>query len=231
MNRSLPEYEQKIGSCMTYRSDIVWIESTETAENILMLIKTHESIDYFPVCTGTIDAVIGIVSARTYLQNRLRASSLPLREILTTPLFIPESQTIEKTIALLTAQAAGAACVIDEYGGLEGFVTKSGLLETLFTKSLQHSGTAEELPIKQADGSLIVNAQRSIDELHTLCLLEDITNPPADEYYTLAGYVLAHLDTIPHEGDIIDTGTYLCTILSMKGQRIDRILIKKKRVP
>lgn len=228
MSLSLPAYGQKIGGCMTYRSDIVWIESTETTENILILIKTHENMDYFPVCAGSIDAVIGIVSARNYLQNRLKVSPLPLREILTNPLFIPESQTIEKTIALLTTHAAGAACVIDEYGGLEGFVTKAGLLEALFIKGLQRSGTTEKLPIKQADGSLIVNAQRSIDELHTLCLLEDITSPPADEYYTLAGYLLAHLDTIPHEGDIVDTGAYLCTILSMKGQRIDRILIKKK---
>ena len=66
-----PAYTRKIGSCMTYRSDIVWIDITDRSQDILTLIKTHENFDYFPVCAGKIDSVIGIVSARDYLQSRL----------------------------------------------------------------------------------------------------------------------------------------------------------------
>ena len=56
---------------MTYRSDIVWIDITDKSQDILTLIKTHKNFDYFPVCASKIDAVIGIVSARDYLQSRL----------------------------------------------------------------------------------------------------------------------------------------------------------------
>ena len=213
---------------MTYRSDIVWIDITDKSQDILTLIKTHKDIEYFPVCASKIDAVIGIAGARDYLQSRLETPPPNLQKILTKPLFIPESQTIEHTLELLNEHKANAACVIDEYGGIEGFVTKNGLLNSLFNRSVQTTSNTERQTATQADGSIIVNAQMSLDEVQALQLLEDMERSPAEEYYTLAGYLLAHFDAIPQQGDSIDTGSYICTVLSMNGQRIDQVAIKKK---
>ena len=221
-------YTRKIGSCMTYRSDIVWIDITDKSQDILTLIKTHKNFDYFPVCAGKIDAVIGIVSARDYLQSRLETPPPNLQKVLTKPLFIPESQTIKHTLELLNEHNAHTACVIDEYGGIEGFVTKEGLLDSLFNRSVRIASHTGQQSVIQADGSSIVSAQMSLDEIQALGLLNDIERPPTEEYYTLAGYLLAHLDAIPRSGDSIDTGSYICTVLSMHGQRIDQVAIKKK---
>ena len=68
----------------------------------------------------------------------------------------------------------------------------------------------------------------SLDEVQALGLLDDIERSSAEEYYTLAGYLLAHLDAIPQPGDNIDIGSYICTILTMNGQRIDQVSIKRK---
>lgn len=213
---------------MTYRADIIWIDSTAQSSTILMLMKKHKNISYFPVCAGNLDAVIGLLSARDYLQSRLDMPSAPLRTMVTEPLFIPESQTVERTIALLTARREGAACVINEYGGIEGFVTKYGLLEVLFTKGIQPLGAVDSMIITQADGSLLIKAHISLDEVRSLHILEGGAGLPEGEYYTLAGYILAHISTIPHEGDVIAIGDCLCTIVSMKGHRIDQVLIRKK---
>ena len=213
---------------MTYRSDIVWIDITDKSQDILTLIKTHRNFDYFPVCAGKIDAVIGIVSARDYLQSRLETPPPNLQKVLTKPLFIPESQTIKHTLELLSEHQTQTACVIDEYGGIEGFITKDGLLESLYNGIIRTASSTRQQAVTQADGSMIVSAQMSLDEIQALGLLNDIERPPTEEYYTLAGYVLAHLDAIPHTGDSIDTGSYVCTVLTMNGQRIDQIAVKKK---
>ena len=213
---------------MTYHSDIVWIDITDKSQDILTLIKDHKNFDYFPVCAGKIDAVIGIVSARDYLQSRFETPPPNLQKLLTKPLFIPESQTIKHTLELLNEHNAHTACVIDEYGGIEGFVTKTGLLNSLFNRSIQTAGNTEQQQHAQADGSLVISAQMSLDEVQALGLLDDIERSPTEEYYTLAGYVLAHLDAIPQPGDSIATGSYICTVLTMNGQRIDQIAIKKK---
>jgi len=223
-------YTRKIGSCMTYRSDIVWIDITDKSQDILTLIKIHKNFSYFPVCAGKIDAVIGIVSARDYLQSRLETPPPNLQQILTKPLFIPESQTIKHTLELLNEHNTHTACVIDEYGGIEGFVTKNSLLNSLFNRSVQTTSNTEQQQHAQADGSFVISAQMSLDEVQTLGLLDDIERTPTEEYYTLAGYVLAHLGAIPQPGDSIDTGSYICTVLTMNGQRIDQVAIKKKEV-
>ena len=210
---------------MTYRSDIVWIDITDKSQDILTLIKTHKHFDYFPVCAGKIDAVIGIVSARDYLQSRLETPPPNLQKVLTKPLFIPESQTIKHTLELLSEHQTQTACVIDEYGGIEGFITKDGLLESLYNGIIRTASSTRQQAVTQADGSMIVSAQMSLDEIQALGLLNDIERSPTEEYYTLAGYLLAHLDAIPRQGDSIDTGSYVCTVLTMNGQRIDQIAI------
>jgi len=223
-----PAYTRKIGSCMTYRSDIVWIDITDKSQDILTLIKTHKNFDYFPVCAGKIDTVIGIVSVRDYLQSRLETPPPNLQKILTKPLFIPESQTVKRTLELLNKHNTHTACVIDEYGGIEGFITKGGLLDSLFTGSVEVTDNDKQQQLTRTDGSIVISAQMSLDEVQALGLLDDIERSPTEEYYTLAGYVLAHLDAIPHTGDSIDTGSYVCTVLTMNGQRIDQIAVKKK---
>ncbi len=215
---------------MTYRSDIVWIDITDKSQDILTLIKTHKHFDYFPVCAGKIDAVIGIVSARDYLQSRLETPPPNLQKVLTKPLFIPESQTIKHTLELLSEHQTQTACVIDEYGGIEGFITKDGLLESLYNGIIRTASSTRQQAVTQADGSMIVSAQMSLDEIQALGLLNDIERSPTEEYYTLAGYLLAHLDAIPRQGDSIDTGSYICTVLGMHGQRIDQVAIKKKEL-
>ena len=101
-------------------------------------------------------------------------------------------------------------------------------MNSFFNRSVQKTSNTERQTATHADRSIIVNAQMSLDEEQALQLLEDMERSPAEEYYTLAGYLLAHFDAIPQPGDSIDTGSYICTVLSMNGQRIDQVAIKKK---
>ena len=164
------------------------------------------------------------------MQSRLETPPPNLQKVLTKPLFIPESQTIKHTLELLSEHQTQTACVIDEYGGIEGFITKDGLLESLYNGIIRTASSTRQQAVTQADGSMIVSAQMSLDEIQALGLLNDIERSPTEEYYTLAGYLLAHLDAIPRQGDSIDTGSYICTVLGMHGQRIDQVAIKKKEL-
>ena len=227
--KKLLTHKQRIGAYMTYRSNIVWIDIADTPADILALIKAHSGYNYFPVCAGKIDIIIGVLNTRDYLQSRIETPQPNLQRLLTKPLFIPESQTIERTLKLFKEHKTHTACIIDEYGGIEGFVTKNGLLSVLFDERVRSGSTTGRQLVKQADGAVIVNAQMSLDEVQALRLLEDIERSPNEEYYTLAGYLLAHMDAIPRPGDSIDVGSYICTVTDMSGQRIDQVAIKKKQ--
>ena len=104
------------------------------------------------------------------------------------------------------------------------------MLESLYNGIIRTASSTRQQAVTQADGSMIVSAQMSLDEIQALGLLNDIERSPTEEYYTLAGYLLAHLDAIPRQGESIDTGSYICTVLGMHGQRIDQVAIKKKEL-
>lgn len=215
---------------MTHRSDIVWIDITDTPQDILTLIKEHSGLHYFPVCAGKIDTLIGILAAKDYLQACLETPVPNVQKLLKKPVFIPETLTVLRALGIVKQHKSNSACIIDEYGGIEGFITKNGLLTLLLEESVNAFSGGGQTLLKQADGAVIVSGQISLDEVQSLHLLEDIERTPNEEYYTLAGYLLTLTDAIPQQGDVIDTGTYLCTVIGMTGQRIDQVSIKKKTV-
>lgn len=214
---------------MTRRADIIWLDITSDTKEIRACIRKYPGIQYFPVCAGRIDTVIGILTVRDYLQACIDDAVPNLQKLLSKPLFIPESLTIVRALSLLKEYTVQAACIIDEYGGIEGFITKNGLVTTLLKEHIDTRKETYAGILKQKNGSIILSAQMSLDELQSLELFEDIERAEDEDYYTLAGYLLTFTDAIPQEGDVIDTGTYLCTVISMNGQRIVKVSVRRKQ--
>jgi putative hemolysin len=50
----------------------------------------------------------------------------------------------------------------------------------------------------------------------------------AQDYYTLAGLVLAQLGEVPATGQWFDWGGYRFEVVDMDGQRIDKVLVSSK---
>ncbi len=219
--------KQKIGTCMTHRSDIIWIDSTDSHQQILEKITTYNNFNYFPVCREKIDTIIGILTVRDYLQACIDSPTPQLSTILTQPVFIPESISIQKALNLLKEYKSNTACVIDEYGGIEGFITKNGLLSRILNESTESENT-EKIIFKQSDGGILVSGQISLDKLQSLHFLKSLERNEKEDYYTLAGYLLTLTDTIPQSGEIITTENYLYKITKMNDQRIEQVWIKEK---
>ncbi len=219
---------RKIGTCMTHRSDIVWINATDSKQQILEKIGTYKQFNYFPVCAENIDTVIGILTVRDYLSACISTPSPSLSTTLTEPFFIPESISIQQALNLLKEYKSNTACVIDEYGGIEGFITKNGLLSILLNENTE-TDTAEKIIFQQADGGILVSGQISLDTLQSVHFLKSVERSEKEDYYTLAGYLLTLTDTIPHSGETITTENYLYKITKMNGQRIEQVWIKEKK--
>lgn len=215
---------RRIGSCLTRRTDIVWIESSSKKSDILELIKTHSEYSFFPVCSGTIDSVLGILSALDFITALYENTWTGLKQLVKKPVFFPETATILKTLSILEESKTRMGFVIDEYGGIEGLVTRNGLITELLEELENENQEADPSLFKRADGSLLVDGDILIDEIN-----KSIQLPNPDEtgsnYYTLAGYLLAINGSIPNTGDLISAGNYRFEIVDMDGHRIDKVLI------
>ncbi len=82
---------RKIGSCMTRRNDIVWIDAASKQQAILERVREYPCFSYFPVCAQTVDAVLGVLSARDFLLSLQDAQWVGLKALVSKPVFIPET--------------------------------------------------------------------------------------------------------------------------------------------
>lgn len=218
---------RKLGSCMTHRPDIVWIEAKQKKEEILALVKEHQDVAFFPVCADTIDSVLGVLSARTFLESLFEPSWSGLKKLVKKPVYLPETVTILKALSFIVEAECHMAFIIDEYGGIEGIVTKNSLVEELLEEV---SGEKDDDPdiFHREDGSWLVGGHVRIDDLATVFDFPAVDNN--HDYYTLAGYLLSLKGSIPHTGDLIRTGKYTCEIVDMDGHRIDKVLVSEQPV-
>ena len=73
-------------------------------------------------CRGGIVNVLGIVHAKDLLRRSLSGEPFDLLSLLKTPLFIPETATAMKLLAMFKKNGRHVAFVLDEYGDVQGLV-------------------------------------------------------------------------------------------------------------
>ena len=192
---------------MTHRSDIVWIDSASKKNDILETVLTHPDIAYFPVCSKTVDSVLGVLPARAFLAS-LQAPAWPgLKALVKKPVYLPETVTIARALPTIAESGCKMAFIIDEYGGIEGLVTKNGLMGELLDDFARKDSEHDPDIVHRADGSWLISGNVRMEEI------AESINLPAPEsgdrdYYTLAGYILSVNGSIPKTGDIIPCGEW-----------------------
>lgn len=219
----LPAY-RKLGGSMTHRADIVWINTAMKKDDIRDLVLAHPQYSLFPVCTGTVDSIVGVLSARSFLESLLAPEWCGLKSLVKKPVYLPETVTMVKTLGALANAECPLAFIIDEYGGIEGIVTRNGIIQELMEEVCDDYPDEDPDIFRREDGSFLVSGHTRMEDLSGLIDLP-AAEENANEYYTLAGYILSVHGSIPKTGDSIRAGLWHIEIVDMDSHRIDKVLI------
>jgi CBS domain containing-hemolysin-like protein len=197
-------------------------------ELLKLIARLHHS--RYPVYQGTLDTVIGVLHAKDLLdaiasQPDLLTNSaeFKLSSIVRTPLFVPQSSSVNAVLEEMKRTKMQFAIVIDEYGGMEGVATMEDILEELVGE-VQDEFDTEASPI-ETRGNVTV-----VDGLVTLSDVIERFGEPEGKYLstTLGGYVAERLDRIPAVGDIVPFGDYDVRVEAMDGMRASKVRFLKR---
>lgn len=216
--------DRRIGSCMTHRPDIQWIDASSSPEAIRATLNSFPGYTQFPVCSGSVDRVLGVLSVRSFLEALQEPAWPGLKSIVKKAVFLPETATILRALETLAASECRLAFIIDEYGGVEGMVTRNGLMAELLEELGGTEEGEEEKAEQREDGSRLMDGLTRMEDVRELFGLEE-TESDSGEYYTLAGYLLSLNGSIPRPGDVIPAGDYRCEIVEMDGNRIEKVRV------
>lgn len=209
---------------MTHRNDVEWLDVNAPIEENDRIIY-ESGYTKFLVCDDTIENILGVVKLRDYIDHRQKPG-FNLRNILSQPLFVPETMNAIKILENFRKERNYFAVVVDEYGSTQGIITLHDLTENIFGALPDVDDTEEPSIVPREDGSLLVDGMIPIDELRDTVSLKEFDFEDAD-YTTLAGFILYKLSEIPKVGDHFETEGYRIEIVDMDKSKIDKVLIQK----
>ena len=221
IERVLRLADKPVRAIMTPRTEIAWIDRTDTRRDIVQALKAAPH-SRFVVCEGSVDNVVGVVQAKDLLDRILDGKDLSLAASLRQPMVLPDTVTAMDALERLKSDPLGLALVMDEYGSFEGVVTAADLLQAIVGDVSEPGFTSPaEAALTVGAGMLLMDGMTPVDELKARLMLPDL--PAEGSYHTLAGLLLALLRRVPRAGDKIVFGGWLFEVLEVEGRRVVKV--------
>ncbi|MDM0019460.1 TerC family protein [Variovorax saccharolyticus] len=214
--------ERNVRSIMTLRSDVSWVNLDDAPGHIrAQLLDTPHGM--FPVCRGSLDAVVGTARAKDLLAAIMQNDRLD-ETCLRAPLYVPESTTAIRVIEILRKARGQLVLVNDEHGALRGLVTPIDVLEAIAGEFPDEDETLEV----QATGP----GQWSVAGTADLRLLEQVLQTHGlvshdDSYISMAGLLLAKLGHHPGIGEVWTHDDLAFEITDADEQRIKSVAVRR----
>ena len=219
--------ERSIRSIMTPRTDVSWVNIDDDPELIRRQL-TEAPHSFFPVCRGSLDEVLGIARAKDLVADLITEGRVR-RNRLRDPIIVHESIGILRLMDTLKRSRGQLVLVADEFGAIEGLVTPIDVFEAIAGEFPDE----DELPDIVADGDNTWKIDGAADLHHVEQVLEtEGLVDEAQDFSTLAGYLLSRFGHLPKPGDVCEYEAhhqhFRFEVLEMDGRRIALVRVEKR---
>ena len=203
--------------CMTPRVDTFSLPDDLTNEEAIARIKERRH-RRAPVYAETPDQILGIIDVKTFLLD----PSLHYTEVMVPPSFVPETMRAMDLLRSFLSHPQRLAIVVDEFGGTEGIITLSDIVEEIMSDAAP-LGDADLYIEPLENGKFLVSGNARLDDLseHLGFELE------AEGIDTIGGLVFNRLGYLPPSGTQIEIPRLTITIRRAGRKRIEEMLLEK----
>ncbi len=217
--------DRPLTSLMVPRADIEWLDAGYTVAQSLQWAGTggrRGAHSWYPVCRGSLDDVVGIISVGRLLQ--LGAAHEGSIETHVTPaVFVPETLTGMELLEQFRERSGRMVFVVDEYGVVQGVMTPGDLLEAI-TGELQPKAQTDAWATQREDGAWLLDGLMPVNELKARLDIDELPEEDRGRYNTVAGLLMAVSGRLPAVGDRIEAAGWEFEVVDLDGKRIDKVL-------
>lgn len=214
--------DRQITSLMTPRSEIVCLDIGQPIDANLERL-TDSGHSRFPVCRGGLHDVIGIVTAKRLLKQRIESGRIDLTKDLQPCVYVPESLTGMQLLEHFRESGVQMVFVVDEYGEILGMITLQDVLEAL-AGEFKPRNAEDVWAVQREDGSWLLDGLIPIPVLKDRLGLKTVPEEDKGRYNTLSGMIMWLVGDVPHTGSIAAWGEWRFEVVDLDGNRIDKVL-------
>jgi len=209
--------DKKLRECMIPRTKLVAMDISSPINEIKnRFIATK--LSKILIFKGNIDKVIGYIHSSDLFRNpqNVRSILLPIP-------FVPESMSVMQLLNQFIESNKGVALVVDEFGGTSGMLTIEDVTEEIVGEIVDEHDVEEITDKKLAKNKYLLFAGLDIELVNKKYNLK---LPESDEYETIAGLILHHLEEIPQKNDVIKLEKFQFTIIKVNETAIQEVHLK-----
>ncbi len=209
--------EQSIKTVMTDRVQVDHIDLAHEPEQIRQALLASPHSRLLVIKDGQVDEPLGFVHKKELLEQR----EPDIEGLLRRPLNLPDSCSVLGALEQMRQASTHVAFVVTEFGGFEGLLTLTDILEAI----------AGELPdASEVDGPDIEpdGAGFRVSGALNLALLRSrigLQAQATEDYQTLAGLVMSLLDRLPVVGDEVEFAGWRMRVEEVHERRVNRLLL------
>ncbi|MDQ3206343.1 MAG: hemolysin family protein [Pseudomonadota bacterium] len=231
MSRVLGLGDRTTESLMTPRTRITWLDANATVEENLETMR-ESPYSRFPVYRENDREVVGLLEAKSLLENIGRDTPPDLFSKLREPVFVSESMHALKLLEVFREEQQSLALVVDEYGDVSGLVTVNDLMVAVIGRLQSHESMPDQAPVFQRDdGSYLLDGSLHVEDLRELVGGDKLPDQDEHDFHTAAGMVIAHFGRIPHVGEHFSWDRWRIEVVDLDGPRIDKLLLERLEEP
>lgn len=188
----------------------------------LMKVFREEKYTRYPVYEETPDHIIGTINMKDLLLYKPDGNEpFSIRNILREAHFVFEYKKIGELLTVMKEASVSIAMVVDEYGDWTGIITLEDVLEEIVGEIHdEYDEPSDDLIYPIAPDEYIAEGAISLDDFYDRLGIE----LESEDYDSLGGFILEHLDRIPDVGDEVKTDTGLRLVVdSVDKNRIELV--------
>jgi len=182
---------KSVKDCMTPRVDAFFISDSMTNEDVIQQLRIKRRARV-PVFGDSPDEILGILDVKAFLADPSEHYS----EKVDVPSFVPETMRALDLLRAFLKHPQRLAIVIDEFGGTEGVVTLSDILDEILADVAPRGD--EELYLEElGNGAWLACGSVRLEDLEEALHLDFAT----EEFDTLNGLIFNRLGYVPRSGE------------------------------
>ena len=211
-------YNKTADEIMTPRLDMEDIDIKTSFRTVVDFI-IRSGYSRIPVYADSEDNIKGILYIKDLLPYVEKPDTFRWQSLIRPAYFVPETKKIDDLLEEFRTSKIHMAIVVDEFGGTSGIVTMEDILEEIVGEIRdEYDSDEEQLIQKMQDRTYLVEGSMKLSDIND----ELGTDLQSEDYDSIGGLIIEHLDRVPEDGAQIVTDQGIR--LQVQGVSQNRIL-------